>query len=79
MAASDILYIKADQSAEVQKRDVTLGDILTLECSNKDVLSKVKTLKLLKVPDEGQHRYVSYSRISTSIGVGSTENFLPPK
>ncbi len=58
MAASDILYIKADQSAEVQKRDVTLGDILTLECSNKDVLSKVKTLKLLKVPDEGQHRYV---------------------
>ncbi len=58
MAASDILYIKADQSVEVQKRDVTLGDILTLECSNKDVLSKVKTLKLLKVPDEGQHRYV---------------------
>ncbi len=52
------LYIKGDQSVEVQKRDVTLGDLLTMEYVDRAVLAKLKTLKVLKFPEEGKHRYV---------------------
>lgn len=43
---------------EVTKTDVTLGDILTLECSNKAMIPKLKVLKILKIPENGRHRYV---------------------
>ena len=43
---------------EITKTDVTLGDILTLECSNKAMIPKLKVLKILKIPDQGKHRYV---------------------
>ena len=59
MAANkETLYIKGDRDVEVTKPQVTLGDILTMECSNKDVLPKVKALKILKIPEGGKHRYV---------------------
>lgn len=45
---SDTIYIKADKNTEVTKPDVTLGDVLKIECANPSVLSRVKTLKLLK-------------------------------
>lgn len=45
---NDTIYIKADKNIEVTKPDVTLGDVLSIECSNAAVLSRVKTLKLLK-------------------------------
>ena len=54
----DTLYIKGDQNVEVQTRDVTLGDIVSMECTNSHVVSKLKTIKLIKVPQEGKHRYV---------------------
>ena len=54
----DVLYIKGDQNAEVQNRDVTLGDILSMECTNSHVVSKLKTVRLIRVPENGQHRYV---------------------
>ena len=53
-----ILYIKGEQSVEVKKRDITLGDLITMECVEPNVIPKLKTIKVLKVPDEGQHRYV---------------------
>lgn len=52
------LYIKGDQSVEVQKRDVSLGDLLTMEYVDGAVLAKLKTLKVLKFPETGKHRYV---------------------
>lgn len=52
------LYIKGDQSVELQKRDVTLGDLLTMEYVDPAVLAKLKTLKVLKFPETGKHRYV---------------------
>lgn len=59
MAANqETLYIKGDKDVEVTKTDVTLGDILTFECSNKAVVLNVKALKILKVPEQGRHRYV---------------------
>lgn len=59
MAANqETLYIKGDRDVEVTKTDVTLGDILTIECSSKEVIPKIKSLKILKIPDKGKQRFV---------------------
>lgn len=42
------LYIKAERNVEVTKPEVTLGDVLTLECAQEEILPKIKVLKLLK-------------------------------
>lgn len=57
-SGNDILYVKGDRNTEVQKLDVTLGDILSMECSNPNVLNKVKSLRILKIQENGQHRFV---------------------
>lgn len=54
----DTVYIKSEQSVEVKKREVTLGDIFSLECSNSNIAARIKTIPLLKIPDGGKHRYV---------------------
>lgn len=57
MAANqDTLYIKAARNVEVQKREITLGDILTMECSNKALIPKIKVIKIYKMPQKKQHR-----------------------
>lgn len=59
MAADKVtVYLKGDQSVEVQKRDVTLGDILSMECTDKNVLAHLKTKKVWKVPQGKKHRCV---------------------
>lgn len=57
-ANQETVYIKGERDVEVTKTDVTLGDILTLECSNKTMIPKLKVLKILKIPEKGKHRYV---------------------
>ena len=52
------LYMKADQSVEVHLRNVTLGDLISMECIDKTIVSKLKTKKVLTVPEKGQHRFV---------------------
>lgn len=47
-ANSDTVYIKADRDVEVTKPDVTLGDVVKMECSNPSVVPKLNTLKLLR-------------------------------
>lgn len=54
----DTLYIKGKRDIEVKKRDVTLGDLLTFECSNKTLIPKLKGMKILKIPENGKNRYV---------------------
>lgn len=57
--SNETVYIKADRDIEVTKPDVTLGDVLTLECSNPAVVSRIKAIKLLKfhhVDDKHQNR-----------------------
>lgn len=44
---NDTVYIKADRNIEVTKPQVTLGDILKMECANAEMLPKLKTIKLL--------------------------------
>ena len=43
----EILYIKGEQNVEVKNLDVTLGDLLSMECAQEHVVSKVKSLKIL--------------------------------
>lgn len=58
--ASDnkILYIKGDRDVEVTKSDVTLGDLLSMECTDKLMLAKVKTLKIVRFKKNGRQRCV---------------------
>lgn len=54
-----ILYIKADRNREVRHPDVTLGDILKMECTDEAVLARVKTIRLLRfhhVDDKHENR-----------------------
>lgn len=55
---NNTLYIKGSQCVEVKHRDVTLGDLLTMECSQENIVDKLNTIKILKIPDLGKHRYV---------------------
>ena len=59
MAANQVtLYIIGPRDVEVKKQDVTLGDILSMECSNKTILPKIKVIKIYKMPQNQNHRIV---------------------
>lgn len=55
---SDILYMKIGRNIEVDKREIFLSDVANLECTNKEVLSRVKAIKLINIPDEKNNRFV---------------------
>lgn len=55
---SDTLYLKIDRNIAVSTKDVTLGDVAKMECINKPILNKLKTLRILKIPDNEHGRYV---------------------
>ena len=51
MASESVtVYLKGDRNVEVTKRDVTLGDILEIECADKLLQSKIRVLKILRIP-----------------------------
>lgn len=52
------IYIKAEQNVEVSNKEVTLGDVVKMECVDKDLLAKLKVKKLLRIQNEGSHRLV---------------------
>ena len=52
------LYIKAVLCVEVKNQDVTLGDLIEMESADPQVVFKLKTIKVMKMPDQGKHRYV---------------------
>ena len=52
------VYLKAEQCIEVHKPDVTVGDIMSVECVNPAALAKIKTIKVLKIHADKQRRYV---------------------
>lgn len=54
----ETIYIKGEQNVEVQHPDVTLGDIVQFECSNPEVLPKLRTLKIMKFQEDKGHRCV---------------------
>ena len=40
----EIHYIKGEKNTEVKEPNVTLGDILTMECSNSSIMQKLPYL-----------------------------------
>ena len=49
---SDILYLKIAKNIEVCQKDIFLSDVASMECTNRDILNKVKAIRLLKIPDQ---------------------------
>lgn len=54
----DTLYIKGEQNVKVKGRDVTLGDLISMECAQSNVVSKLRVQKLLKISNQNKHRFV---------------------
>ena len=52
------LYMKGDRDVEVKKQSVTLGDILSMECTDKNILATVKSMTILKIRSQKHQRYV---------------------
>ncbi len=55
---NDTLYLKIDQNVQVHDERVTLGDIAQLECSNKEIENRVKTLRLPNATENKPGRHV---------------------
>ena len=54
----DALYIKGEQNVKVKGQDVTLGDLISMECVQSDVVSKLKGQKILTISNQNKHRFV---------------------
>lgn len=64
----ETIYIKGERNVEVQHPDVTLGDIVQFECSNPEVLPKLRTLKIMKFQeDKGRRCVISILKIMECI------------
>ena len=55
---SKVLYLKAEQSVEVSKRDVTIKDVAKLECTEQSMLNRLNTEKLFTMNSEKGSRKV---------------------
>lgn len=47
-AMRETIYVKADRNVEVTKPDVTIGEVLKLECTNQKILERICNLRLLE-------------------------------
>ena len=54
----ETVYLKADQNVEVKNMDVTIGEIMQVECANPDVVPKVKALRLFRFRNPKERRRV---------------------
>ena len=55
---SDTFYIKMDQAVEITKKQVTVGDVAKLQCKNKNITNRLKSMKLLEDTTKGKKRYI---------------------
>lgn len=55
---SDVLYLKIGKNTQVDSKDVRLGDIAEMECANRDIVNKLKTVKVLTIPDDKHNRQI---------------------
>lgn len=54
----ETVYVKADQNVEVKNMDVTIGEIMQIECANPDVVPKVKALRVFRFRNPKERRRV---------------------
>ena len=55
---SRILYLKIEQCIQVPNVSVTIGDVAKLECTDKSMVHRLKTEKLLKADENPNNRKV---------------------
>lgn len=65
--SSETIYLKADRNIEVTKKDVTIGDVMKVECVDQGVLEKVLNIKLLKFSDDSNEEKAKKNRAAVSI------------
>ena len=56
--AEPIVYIKLERNIEVQTPDVHLSEVASVQCSDKNIRAKVKTIKIHKFKENEQKRCV---------------------
>lgn len=49
-----VLYIKGDKNKVIEKTDVQLGDVLSMECSDPAIVRRVKTIHLFRVSEKAR-------------------------
>lgn len=65
---NETIYLKADSCVEVTRPNVTLGDLVQMECANPVVVPKLKTVKVLKFAEKpGKHSHHNNSRTVLSV------------
>ena len=47
-----------DQAVEITKKQVTVGDVAKLQCKNKNITNRLKSMKLLEDTTKGKKRYI---------------------
>ncbi len=52
------LYLNIGQSVELDVQSVTLDDIAKMSCSDKKIISRLKTVKIINIKDKSYGRYV---------------------
>ena len=57
-ASSQTLYIKGDKNKEVTKNEVLMGDIVSMECADQNIVNRLKSICILKMPEGGRQRAV---------------------
>lgn len=60
--ATETLYLKGERNIELHTREVRLGDIVKMECTNQDVLNRLKAMKIMNLPEAKR-----YSRTVISV------------
>jgi stage V sporulation protein AA len=53
---SEILYMQINKNIEVNKNDVTVGDVAALLCGDNSMAARIKTIKLVSIPDVPKRR-----------------------
>lgn len=53
---SETVYLQIDQNIEMNKRDVTVGDVATILCNDGSITANIKALKLINIPDVKKKR-----------------------
>lgn len=53
-----MLYLKIGRNVGVSRREVTLGDVAKMECSDEKVKNRLRAVKLLEIRGEKSGRYV---------------------
>ena len=56
--SSKVLYLKAEQNAEIMQAQVCVKDIASVYCSDSSITSKVKALKIYQFQEEKRKRQV---------------------